>query len=237
MAIVAAWAARADGVFKSPPFLLRFDAHKDYAREAVEYSTARRGLESLGKALLFANGLHPDDGSWVEPVVQMGWVTDVLAVGATENEWHFEVARDIDSVEHLVGAVGWNPDTQQRGDAEGISSLVDRAAQVVSSPVGSMPLWLDIDLDVLAVYEAGRLVRIRDEKALRELVSQRIDAFDGGLGDLQTVLCYALRRAELVTVAIEPSFCGGFRGVADALATFRAVFGNQPAFRCFGDGD
>ncbi len=225
MVLVAAWAAKKDGLWTNPPFLLRLDAHEDYpvpradddGREILEYDYDDGKLRTLEDCLLFANALSPDDGGWVEAAVKLGWVSDVLTIGV--QEWRADIGevRDLSGSLHRISKLLWDTSCHVSKDArDGIAKACAAAPIALRNPAA--PLWLDIDLDAaIAIVDRTR-IRVRGDCEFQEFLERPLRQIgadsDRSIGQL---LSAALRDAQLVTIATEPEFCGGHAGVARAI--------------------
>ena len=213
MVLPAAWAARADGVLKQAPFLLRLDAHPDYEEGHRDYQELQSRIKTIEDCLLFANALNPQDDDWVEPAVKMGWVGNVLTLGVQATCEPLCAVKDASGKDHTIGCIRW--DLSCPID-EGVKALVAQAFECANGEPGD--LWLDIDLDFgLAILSGGGL-RVRGGCELGRWLDTSLDVLGGpARNDLGSLIERAIRRTALVTVATEPKFCGGHSGVSQAI--------------------
>lgn len=218
MLLPAIWAAHQDRIYTNPPFLLRLDAHEDFVEErSVDYERSK-DIKNLEDCLLFANALSSDDGGWVEAVVKMDLVQDVLTLGIEQPETPYRSVTDLKAQTHRIGAVPWDFSS---GVSEDVRKLLHDAAGhsgLLKREGPSAPLWVDIDLDFAVCDFRNEHTRIRDRHDLRRWFGTPLAQFGiGSDANVGGLVEHALKNASLVTIATEPSFCGGHSKVAQAI--------------------
>jgi hypothetical protein len=199
--LVAGWAAHRQGLFGTQaPLLVRFDAHLDFGERPRHWTWERAQLTDLDTVHALANDQRHDDGGWTLTAMQWGLVADMAT--AFVHDYH-----------RFPGDCG--PYTDHRGIGHQLATWDDLATlarephrnpaveslrrELLDTGEPSRPLWLDIDLD---------------------FATRRVDSgeptpwtpaeWDQHLGpDAVALLASWFRRASLVTIATEPSFCGG----------------------------
>jgi len=226
MVLPAAWAAQHDDVFPKPPFLLRLDAHEDYAEEGFDYADLLHRIHDIEDCILFANALMNDDGGWVESAVKMGWVSDVLTIGVQKNCKPFRQVEDISSRKHSVAAIPWDLSCKVHSQTCGV---LDHAVNSVlggdSAEDQDEPIWLDIDLDVCFAILTENRLRLRGGCEFGAWLDTPLTSIGASSGrDLGELLEKAVCCASLVTIATEPNFCGGHAAVAQAIELLEQFF-------------
>ncbi len=198
--LVAAWAARRQGLFGAePPLLVRFDAHPDMGERPRPWAWEHARMTDLDSALAIANGQRSDDGGWAISAMQFGLCRDVATFFV--HDYHRFPGDDGAYDDHL----GTEHHLYTFG---GIREMRNsRAADAVAGAIATRPVWFDIDLDFATRRGEDDSVRIWSEEdwALE---------FDD---DALAFVAQVAERAALVTVATEPWFCGGL-GACGAIA-------------------
>lgn len=235
MVVPAIWASRTDGPLSTPPLLLRLDAHEDFEEEHRDYRADREHLRNIEDCLLFANSLPADDGGWVEAPVMMGWVDDVLTLGVQDSHEPMRRVTDVDGRVHVVANVPWDLSC---GPDDNVSAVLrrfaGRLARRSDEHAGDSPIWLDIDLDfAVAILAEGRL-RVRGGCEMGRWFDTPLAALGGPDGmDLGSLVERAISVATLVTIATEPSFCGGHAAVSQVVEVLEQLLSNDGnIFRC-----
>ena len=238
MAVPVVYAALTDGVFgKSKPLLVRIDGHTDYADDRVpDYGDKRERIKTIEDCILFANALPDDDGSWVEPVLRLGWITDAVNLVVYPLNLHnFKSPLvDLDGRTHRSFAF---PDLSEPPpdlgsgiielDPQPLQSLITTigAASTGKIPGQQPAIWFDIDLDFAVQVVNGDNNRAYSPEELVVRLSKPIACVNLPqpiiVRDLVSKL---IANASLLTIASEPAFSGGFAGVDRILAGMRLAF-------------
>ena len=186
--LVAAWAALQEELFSSVPDLFRLDAHLDMGEKPRPWQYEESLLTNLDAVQNVVNSTRVDDGGWVIPAIQWGFCRHVYS-GCIHEYHRFPgdngTLRDYRGGEHHLNT------------ESSLSGLLQRYAQ---SRHSSVPLWVDIDLDFATTRQPDGSVTVWTE--------QEWDAqFPSEVAHQFAELIHT--RAALVTIALEPWFCGG----------------------------
>jgi hypothetical protein len=225
--LVAAWAAREQGLFgAAPPLLLRLDAHPDFGEKPRPWAHERSQLTDLDSVHAVVNDQRHDDGGWVVSALQFGLARDVVSLFV--HDYHRFPGDDDSYTDHTgtehelatfpgIAAMQRAAESSRRlGRIFGSAGYCPEAGW---SPEGRA-LWVDIDLDFATRRSASDEVSVwTAEDWAREFDAPHA-AFLAG----------ALSRAALVTIATEPEFCGGHGAVGEIADALKRVFAPHGAW-------
>jgi hypothetical protein len=216
--LVAAWAAKFEGRFDGRlPLLVRLDAHPDMGEKPRPWVWEKEQLADLDTVHAIVNATRHDDGGWVIAAMQYGLAGDVATFFV--HEYHRYPGDEGPYVDHLgdrhrlwslpsVKHLIENSEKRRR-----CGELLDRLREP------DEPIWFDIDLDFATNrHEDGSPVAWRE----RDWAEMLDDAS-------RELLAGCLSRAKLVTIAMEPWFCGGVAecgGIAAGLKRAFAPYGD-----------
>lgn len=214
--LLVAWAAQRQGLFDAddPPLLVRLDAHPDMGERPRPWAMERPLLTDTDAVMALANDQRSDDGGWAITAMQWGLARDVATFFV--HDYHRfpgddGAYTDHRGIEHRLWTyasfAAWR-EALARGSrkAESLARELGLDGDTPAPP--RRRLWVDIDLD-FATRRDG------DDERIREWTAQDwADELGGAVGE---PLAHALRHATLVTLALEPWFCGGM-GAAGRLA-------------------
>lgn len=209
--VAVAWAAMRQGILDpaNPPLLLRFDAHPDIGERPRPWSWEKSQLSDLDSVLAICNAHRHDDGGWVMAALQFGLCGDVATFFL--HDYHRFPGDD----------GGDHPDHEGRPHRmhsfASLRQMLDRdspRARSLRDAVATRPLWIDIDLDFATRRAEDDSVRAWDADDWNAEFGKRETAWFGE----------ALSRASLVTVALEPWFCGGMEPCGRIAASMKRRF-------------
>jgi hypothetical protein len=204
--IPAIWAAFKDGIFTSPPVLIRFDKHNDACPDHYYDSLGSFGMNDItdvDECLSFANKLAPLDDSWVYVAAKMGMVKGVITFFADcPAEGNYPQKERHGSVPHYYLGLfeNFHSDLSEDERLEEIRELLNLDQNAIKDhgllQNWDVPVWFDIDLD-FAVHDIdGFDPRIWD----KEDFSRQFQKNDFSL------LNFLLRQSKLLTIATEPNY-------------------------------
>lgn len=209
--LVAAWAAQRQGLFPKPPLLFRLDAHPDMGERPRPWAYEKSLLTDLDSVTAVVNSTRIDDGGWVIPAMQWGFCDSVYS--AFVHEYHrFEgdssPYRDAFGDEHALFT---------SSDFTGAFERFQRARN--REP--NRPVWVDIDLDFATTRnENGSPCPWSAQEWERTFPAEQLKQF-----------AEIAAGASLVTLCLEPWFCGGVeacgkiaRQFEDRLSPYTTVF-------------
>lgn len=215
--LVAGWAAHRQGLFDpaAPPLLVRLDAHLDMGERPRPWAMERRQLTDLDAVHALANDQRHDDGGWVITAMQWGLVSDVATFFV--HDYHRFPGDDAaypdhTTAEHRLWTYGSLSDWQAaraRGARKAATLASELGLDGEAPAAPRRPLWVDIDLD-FATRRAG-------DDSVSEWTAADWEAELGPASPGGDALGHALRHATLVTLSLEPWFCGGM-GAAGRLS-------------------
>lgn len=226
--LAAIWAAIKEGIFNPLPLLFRFDAHEDIGHEIVNDWEAIKSIDNIDDFLREIDKLRHDNGGWVKAAMELGLVGDVVtfyvpvdyptSYKVDDTKYMNHTYKDHFGSEHRIftfNRICEISDTPQHiSKREKLIAFFEEIAldpQVLKFK-HRPPLWFDIDLDF--AMNDNRLPW-DNKKFNEEFQDTRVSNF----------VKYLLRNAGLITIAIEPCYAGGFKGVAHILGNLRRIFG------------
>lgn len=207
--LVPAWAAQVDGIFpkiksssskiqnslnpfcgNKAPLLLRWDAHPDLGEKPRPWAWEKSLLKDLDAVTSITNRQRHDDGGWVISAMQFGLAGDVLSGGV--HEYH-RFDGDSEPYEDHKGQRHFLKTTSR------LSCLLkefDRYCEKFGEPEC---IWFDIDLDFATN-------RFEDDSVLAWSEDEWKENFPD---DELKRWAEILNRSSLITLSLEPWFCGG----------------------------
>ena len=206
--LVAAWAARQQGLFgDDSPLLVRLDAHPDLGEKPRPWAWEQSLLRTVEDVLAVANMQRPDDGGWACSAMQFGLSRGVATFFL--HDYHRFPGDDGDYTTHD----GRDCELWSFASIAQFLRRESRKAARLHAAIERGPVWLDIDLDFATTRDA-------DGRPLPWTEEDWRAAFPPGA---RAWLAEVVERAALVTIASEPEFCGGWRGVARVVDGLRKV--------------
>lgn len=223
--LIPIWAALQDKIFKKPPLLIRFDAHKDFAIENVDWIEIEENLNTPNDLLAFSNSLRSDDGGWLNAVVELNYVENVVTFFLDTTDESYEEYHDhnnnihkliwfgrlseelrqhegrlgdialSEQYEHIRNAINWNPESHFDNDIE---------------------IWFDIDFD-FAVHHL--------KHGFRKMPWRDIDFEDEfSLRNTSQFFQEMLSRCKLITLATESAYSCNIVGVSQIAYNIQKIF-------------
>lgn len=248
--VAAAWAARQDKLFTSPPFLFRLDAHEDADADFDDVCDEQsKRITNIEDAVLFANAMNRNDSGWLDAVLQLGWVGDTACAYLQYSSDQESDVTDVHGKDHWTMSFAGlaarlnkavTTSDRKRSPTDRILNRIYEVAQEGIRPVADpekrerpTPLWVDIDLDFATMDVKTRPIRPWPLDRFRNELAIPI-VKDAGLlvGEFIHGL---LNSAQLITIATEPSFCGGLAGASSILASLRSTLHEHSCFHDLDD--
>ncbi len=205
--LVAAWAAKLERRFGDrAPLLVRLDAHPDMGEKPRPWVCEKNQLTDIDSVHAIVNATRHDDGGWVMAGMQYGLAGDVVTFFVHDYHRYPGDAGPLLDHEGATHRLWTYPSVRdlldQPSSRRRHADLRERLANIEE------PLWFDIDLDFATNrMEDGTPIPWNEEEW--DLL---LDA------ESRALLACCLRRASLVTIALEPWFCGGL-GACGKIAT------------------
>lgn len=235
------------GFFKDPPNLLYFDKHDD--ARPLDDNTFNKislilesGLSSI-TSRRFNNFVEYDireyDDDWVTVGLELGLIANIVNIGCKEN-WNLEELKTHEYVDkkggnHNVFAISHLPDVLNRhGGCLGDIALKEfgplrnilgvNPYENVIFPEPYSPFILDFDLDCFTTSCEDKLYAWPEE-IFRRIYSQQSES--------GYFLHSLIRKASIITICMEPSYCGGLGESFKILSyldkyQFEGVLGTHP---------
>jgi len=211
--VAVAWAAMRQGILDAanPPLLVRFDAHPDMGERPLAWADEKARMTDLDSVLAACNAHRHDDGGWAVAAMQLGLCGDMATFFL--HDYHRFPGDDGEYEDH-------EGSSHRMHAFASVREMLDRGAtraRALQDAMVTRSLWIDIDLDFATRRAVDDSVRAWSDDDWRAEFGARELAW---LGD-------ALARASLVTIALEPWFCGGVEAcgkIAGRLRTLHPLF-------------
>jgi len=231
-AVLAIWAALQDGIFPKPPLLVRFDAHKDFARTRPDWLLVKSSIKDFDSALVATNSLRADDGDWVTAVLELGLVSNVLTFFIEDHEREFEPYTDHTREEHSLVWLGRL--SKQFGKHHGVFDDVSMEEEFgpIREAIGwksgkgwdnDYPVWFDIDFD-FAMHnlpnEFGSIPWCMTD--FENEFHKPVNTY-GPYHNAGEFVRSVIQRSNLITFASEPAFCENIEGVYQIGVCIQAI--------------
>jgi len=226
-------------LFVAPPTLLRLDRHADYEDDPqmclFHGSDCTDYLRNITDTQV-----HGDDSTWLRVAVHAGYIGNAGTWYVDDRESkpaHVILDKEssqssYDGNSHSLWFTGnfssWLAKFQA-GDLDAVAMATGCKLQPHGEaviPIEEADIWLDIDLDFAATTDSFEAWN----SGSTSWTEANFDAeFKSGSGSAST-LENIIDAARLITIATEPTFCGGYLSAAETLARLHKNF---PKFGVF----
>ncbi len=200
--LVAAWAALQQGVFKEEALLLRLDAHPDMGERPRPWEYEKSLLTDLDSVSAIVNATRLDDGGWVIPALQWGFAKNVYS--AFVHQYH-RFPGDCSPYKDHLGTL------HTLYTSSGCQEVLARFQHAVDCEP-NRPRWVDVDLDFATT-------RLQNGNPRPWTNAEWEEQFPPEA--LQQFAAFA-QSANLITISLEPWFCGGVEACGKIAREFQA---------------